>query len=173
MKRETVFSECRKYRYTLWREWDIDLLSGSADDLRHGEKFVMFIGLNPSTANETEDDPTIRRCVSFSKRWGYGAFCMTNLFAFRATDPKEMKKHPTPEGSMDAFYLSWIAQHAGLIVAAWGKHGAHLNQDKITLDFVSKLGNVYHLGLNKDGTPKHPLYLKSDSRPFILKPLTQ
>ena len=76
-----TFSECRKYRYTLWRRWDGLFASG----------YAMFIGLNPSTADETNDDPTIRRCIGYARDWGYGGLCMTNLFAFRATLPKNMK----------------------------------------------------------------------------------
>lgn len=70
-----IFSPCGRYRYTLWREWI------------GGEGFVQFIGLNPSTATDTEDDPTIRRCINYAKSWGYGGMCMTNLFAYRATLP--------------------------------------------------------------------------------------
>ena len=78
----------------------------------------MFIGLNPSTADETIDDPTIRRCISFSKDWGYGALCMTNLFAFRATDPAVMKAHPEPVGEANDGTLVEFALSAGVVVAA-------------------------------------------------------
>ncbi len=75
MKSDAELSKCRAYRYALWRTWD------------ESKPFAMFVGLNPSTADELEDDPTIRRCINFSKLWGYGGLCMVNLFAYRATDP--------------------------------------------------------------------------------------
>src|SRR5690348_9819680 len=97
MTMETVFSQCRKYRYTLWRQWG-DVRSGFAMELWPADRadksrqYVQFIGLNPSTADETQDDPTVRRCIGFSKAWGYGALCMTNAFAWRDTDPEKMKR---------------------------------------------------------------------------------
>ena len=77
--RHAVFSPCRTYRYALSRVWAAD------------KPYALFIGLNPSTADETLDDPTIRRCIDFAKRWGYGGLVMANLFAYRATEPSEMK----------------------------------------------------------------------------------
>ena len=83
-----TFSHCRKYRYTLWRNW--------AGLMPTGKGYAMFVGLNPSTADETNDDPTIRRCIAFAKAWGYDALCMTNIFAFRATNPMVMLAQPAP-----------------------------------------------------------------------------
>src|ERR1700721_1231138 len=126
--RKTILSDDRKYRYTLWREWgairggfrfdpNIDFYKGSPD------QFVQFIGLNPSTADETKDDHTIRRCMNFAKSWNFGAMCMTNLFAFRATEPSDLRKEQFPIGD-DNFSHVWnIAAEAGLILAAWGRHG--------------------------------------------------
>jgi hypothetical protein len=82
MTRETVFSPDRKHRYPLWREWQ-DIFSQEF-------RFVNFICLNPSTATETIDDPTIKRCMRFSRRWGYDGMCVTNIFAYRATNPVDM-----------------------------------------------------------------------------------
>ena len=107
--RQTVFSSCRRYRYVLWREW------GAGNP-----SYALFIGLNPSIADEIEDDPTIRRCVDYAKRWGYGALCVVNLFAFRATDPKDMKAEPRPIGRRNTSWILKMAQEAGVIVAAWG-----------------------------------------------------
>ncbi len=115
-----TLSNCRRYRYDLWRRWD------------DSKPFAMFIGLNPSTADETLDDPTIRRCINFAKSWGYGGLCMTNLFAFRATDPADMKTHEEDRWACDANLLQ-IANHsakAGVVVAAWGVHGVHCNRDR-------------------------------------------
>jgi hypothetical protein len=166
----TVFSPCRKYRFTLWRDWDSDLLTGCSDDLPNSDKYVQFIGLNPSTADETINDPTIRRCVDFSKRWGYGAFCMTNIFPFRATDPNDMMEHAEPAEMRieNAKWVERIAEGAGLIICAWGKHGSHLKRGEKFIEHLRdiKQFNVHHLGLNGDGSPKHPLYLKSTTRPI-------
>ena len=85
-----VFNETRTHRYTLWRTWDSSL------------PYCQFIGLNPSTADETKDDPTVRRCIAFSKMWGYGALCMTNLFGFRSTDPAGLLTVEDPVGDNDA-----------------------------------------------------------------------
>ena len=80
----------------------------------------MFVGLNPSTADETNDDPTIRRCISFAQAWGYEGLCMTNLFAFRATEPSDMMKSPDPVGPENDQALINLAESAGVVVAAWG-----------------------------------------------------
>ena len=146
------FSPCRDYRYTLWRWWDQE------------KPYVMFIGLNPSTADEIEDDPTIRRCINFAKSWGYGGFCMTNLFALRATDPKNMINHSVPIGQSNDMWITDIASDAGIISAAWGTNGNHLNRDKDVLELLDKM---YCLGKTKDGFPKHPLYIKADTQPVI------
>lgn len=150
--RRCEFSPCRAYRYTLWREWDM-----------MNSEYAMFIGLNPSTADETQDDPTIRRCIDFSKQWGYGAFCMTNLFAFRATDPKDMKAQKDPVGPNNDKWLELCAKNAGVIVAAWGRHGKHKNRQFDVLDMHFLQFRLKSLGENSDGTPKHPLYLRRDS----------
>lgn len=170
MKRETIFSPCRKYRYTLWREFEPELARTELQD-----SYVQFIGLNPSTADETNDDPTIRRCIAFARAWGYGAFCMTNVFSFRATDPQVMKENCT-DGNIEAVIahtnnlrqIGLVAIDAGLIVAAWGTHGSHLDGGNTVKTFIEKFGlKLHHLGLNSDGSPKHPLYLKKSTVPTI------
>lgn len=122
----------------------------------------MFVGLNPSTADETQDDPTIRRCIAFAKSWGYAGLCMTNLFAFRATDPKDMMVAADPVGPENDGYLLALAGDTGVIVAAWGANGTHLGRDAD----VCKLLPVLHcLALTKDGHPGHPLYLRKTLTP--------
>lgn len=148
------FSPCRRYRYELWRRW------GSG-------KFCMFIGLNPSTADELNDDPTIRRCIAYAKSWGYDALCMTNLFAFRATQPKDMMAEPDPVGPENDSYLSRLSKDAGVIVAAWGKDGRFKDREKAVLKLIPGLS---YLKLNKDKTPAHPLYLKSCLTPIPFDP---
>ena len=151
MKTGAEFSDCKKYRYALWRHWD----------WQGHDNCVMFIGLNPSTADETEDDPTIRRCIRFAKDWGYGGLMMMNMFAFRATDPKKMKvaRDPVGPGNDEAF--GYRRTHAGLIVAAWGQHGSPARGEKICQLLASP---IYCLGRTKNGSPKHPLYLAADSK---------
>jgi hypothetical protein len=122
----------------------------------------MFIGLNPSTADEVQDDPTIRRCIGYAKEWGYGAFCMTNIFAFRATDPRVMKTQADPVGPENDKWLTECAKDAGLIVAAWGAHGGHRNRDEEVIKLVD---NIMCLGTTKDGYPRHPLYLPKTAKP--------
>lgn len=150
MNRETIFSADRTYRYTLWREWI------------GGQGYCMFIGLNPSTADETQDDPTIRRCIGYAKSWGYSALCMTNAFAFRATDPKVMLAAAYPIGQENDVHLLRVSQGAGVIVAAWGSHGTHRGRDQEVRRMLPKL---HCLSLTKAGQPGHPLYLKASLVP--------
>jgi hypothetical protein len=158
MKIETKFSPDRAYRYTLWREWELPIAVN---------KFCMFIGLNPSTADESKNDQTIRRCMGFAKSWGYDALCMTNLFAFRATKPSSLKKSKEPIGIENTpEKLLEHAAKASLVIAIWGRNGKFKNRDehvkKVLLSYGIKL---HHLGLNKDGTPKHPLRLAANTKP--------
>ena len=148
-----TFSPDRKYRYTLWRWWS-------------RKPFAMFIGLNPSTADETNDDPTIRRCISFASDWGYGGLCMTNLFAIRATDPKKMIEHPEPIGPDNDAWLLRLSQQAGIVIAAWGTRGVHQHRNEIVCSMIK---NLNCLGLTKEGHPRHPLYLPKNVEPRTLK----
>ncbi|MBI5902597.1 MAG: DUF1643 domain-containing protein [Deltaproteobacteria bacterium] len=152
VERKTILSTCRQYRYCLWRDWDMT-----------NSSHAMFVGLNPSTADEVEDDPTIRRCVNYAKRWGYGALCMMNLFAYRATEPAMMKAQAKPVGADNDRWLVEAAKDAGIIVAAWGAKGTHLQRDQAVRLLLA--GRVSCLGKTKDGHPKHPLYVKADVKP--------
>lgn len=128
----------------------------------------MFIGLNPSTADETLDDPTIRRCVGFAQDWGYGALCMTNLFAWRATQPNDMKRESNPVGQDNDSWLLKLSSKAGIVIAAWGTHGCHMHRDLTVKQLLGNVGvKLHHLGLSKDGFPKHPLYLPKTSKPTL------
>lgn len=150
----TTFSPCRTYRYTLWRDWS-DLMVPSTG-------YLMIIGLNPSTADETQDDPTIRRCIGFAKAWGFTALCMTNLFAFRATDPKDMKAAADPIGPDNDHHLHEKAAGAGMVLAAWGNHGSHLGR---AAQVIKTISNLHCLRANADGSPQHPLYLPAHLKP--------
>lgn len=157
MSSTAVFSPCRRYRYSLFRQWS----------MAHGG-FAAFIGLNPSTADETNDDPTIRRCVGFAKAWGFDALVMLNLFAFRATDPDEMRRADDPVGPENDEWIAKSVNGAGIIVAAWGTHGAF--RPARVKAVRALVPTLYHLGLSKDGHPKHPLYLKASTVPKEWKP---
>jgi hypothetical protein len=123
-------------------------------------KVMMLIGLNPSPPDEHNDDPTIRRCIRFAMGLGYGSLCMMNLFAYRATDPEEMKNQDDPVGINNDSWLRTVADAADVIVAAWGIHGAYMGRGAIV---KSILPPMKCFGLTKEGHPKHPLYLPSNS----------
>ena len=154
MKRDATFSDCRTYRYALWRLWD------------ETKPYAMIIGLNPSTANETEDDPTIRRCINFASDWGYGGLCMVNLFAFRATEPKVMLSASDPVGAENDSWLQALAKDAGVIVGAWGNDGGFNNRSS---DVMGMLPEMRCLKQNKTGEPAHPLYQPRSATPVLFE----
>jgi len=123
----------------------------------------MFIGLNPSTADENNDDPTVRRCIRYAFDWGYGGLCMANIFAFRATDPVEMKRAADPIGPENDKYLIELSEGAGIVVIAWGNHGSFHDRGNQVLKL---LDDFFYLGLTKSKQPKHPLYLRKDLKPI-------
>ena len=145
INKNATFSSCRTYRYSLSRIWD------------KKKKFVLFIGLNPSTADEKVDDPTIRRCVNYAKNWGYGGFLMVNLFAYRTTLPSKRKKVKYPIGKNNDKYIVKLSKKADITIAAWGNNGKLYSRDKQVLSLVP---NLMCLKINKSGQPAHPLYLK-------------
>ena len=147
VNKNATFSDCRKYRYALSRTWDSK------------KKTILFIGLNPSTADEKIDDPTIRRCINYAQNWGYGSFLMVNLFAYRATIPTELKNVKNPIGNDNDLYIIELLKKADLAVAAWGNEGSHLNRDKEVKKIIP---NLMCLKINKSGQPAHPLYQKKD-----------
>ena len=154
-----AFSPCRTYRYDLWRVWS-----------PRGGK-VAFIGLNPSTADEYTNDPTIRRCIGFAKKWGYGGMHMLNIFAYRATDPKVLKQWPTPAGPENDRFLYEIAKSSDLVVCAWGSHGEYLDRGVEVAQYLTRSGIMLHcLKKTKGGHPGHPLYLRGDLEPFPYQP---
>ena len=130
----------------------------------------MFIGLNPSTADETNDDPTIRRCIGYAKSWGFGGIYMLNLFAYRATEPQELKKVTDPIGSENnkflKYYLNYLSPER-LNIACWGMRGAFMNRSETVIELLG-INNLSCLGITKDGYPKHPLYLKRNLKPVSL-----
>ena len=153
MMKKTTFSLDRKYRYTLWRNWG---------GMFEPEEYVMFIGLNPSTADEVKNDPTVRRCIGYAKDWGYTAICMTNIFAYRATLPGDMMAVSDPVGPQNDSALVEVAQDACIVIAAWGVNGSYLNRGE---EVQKLLPNLHYLKLTKEGFPAHPLYLPKNLKP--------
>lgn len=145
------FSPCRRWRYSLFREFD----SGSGT--------VAFIGLNPSTADETTNDPTVSRCLRFAHAWGFGQMHMLNIFAWRDTDPHGMKAAGDSVGPNNDRELRRTALSADLVVACWGVHGAHLGRGEYVANQLLADVPLQCFGLTKEGHPKHPLYLRADS----------
>ena len=153
-KNDAKFSPCRKYRYVLYRIWD------------KSKPLVMFIGLNPSKADETRDDPTIRRCINFAKSWEYGGIFVTNLFAYRTNIPKKMKSYDDPIGEENDKWIKIISKKASIIIAAWGNEGVYLNRARVIEESIS---NLKCIKKNKSGEPSHPLYLKANLKPISMK----
>jgi hypothetical protein len=141
-----IFSDCHKYRYVLWRTWDED------------RPILTFIGLNPSTANKTEDDNTIKRVRAIAKHSGYGGIIMLNLFAIISSDPAVLKTCADPLGDND----KWLNKYRdGDIVFAWGNFKEAIERAKVV---SAMFPTAYALHINKNGSPKHPLFCRIDSR---------
>jgi len=151
-KSSAVISECGSYRYRLERVWEAE------------KERVAFIMLNPSTADASQDDPTIRRCIGFAKAWGFGGLIVGNLFALRSTDPKALYGHNDPVGPENDEYLRRIAQRAETVVCAWGTHGA-LNGRGVHVANLLDNYNLAALKLTASGHPGHPLYVASSTEP--------
>lgn len=147
------FSRCGTYRYALWRVWD------------EAAPLLNVIGLNPSTADATRDDPTIRRCVAFARRWGYGGVVVTNLFAFRAIRPVTLARAPDPVGPRNDRVLSRHATRADGVLAAWGAKGSLRGRDAAVLAAL-RGRPLWSLGRTSTGAPRHPLYVRADALPL-------
>jgi hypothetical protein len=154
------FSEDRLFRYTLERVWWAD----------PPQPKVAFIGLNPSTADEVQDDPTVRRCIRYAKAWGYGGMIMLNIFAYRSTNPRGLyRPRGDVVGPMNDYWITQTVQRrdVDMVVACWGSHGKYRNRG------IDVIGNVLSSGVSllrlgpvtKLGHPRHPLYLKGDLKP--------
>jgi hypothetical protein len=149
--RSAVLSDCGKYRYVLTRRVGV------------GQGTATFILLNPSMADATTDDPTVRRCAGFSRLWGCGRLAVLNLFAVRATDPRRMTVASDPIGPENKAWIekTLTERGDGPVVCGWGVHGAHMEQDLTVLGWLDDLEVVpVALGVTKDGHPKHPLYAR-------------
>lgn len=150
-----AFSKCKMYRYRLWRIWD------------DKKPKVLFIMLNPSTADSTMDDPTIRRCIGFAKSWDYGGLYVGNLFPYRCSQPKGLFKSINAKGEQNQAHLLEMSKLCKIGICAWG------NQPIIDkIDPKHRLDDLniplYYIDLSLGGTPKHPLYLDSTLSPKLL-----
>lgn len=164
MTGRAVLSPDGLYRYALEREWPRTLLDR---DLGR----VLFVMLNPSTADGLRDDPTVRRCVDFAQRWGYSSLTVVNLFAWRATDPRELALVPDPVGPDNDAWIRARATVADRVVAAWGARGDLLARDRVVLELLRGLGHdVRCLGVTRAGMPRHPLYLPGKACPRVSYP---
>ena len=157
MVREAIISKDGTYRYGLLRVWDESL------------QRVLFIMLNPSTADAYIDDPTIRRCIGFAKSWGFGSIAVANLYPLRSTDPEKLLWHSNPLGVSNNEYIIEMASRCSLIVTAWGNGKIVERLEKAYPAYKPLKGlkthELHYLELSKTGDPKHPLYLKGDLRP--------
>ena len=152
-----VYSDCERYRYALTRVWDPE-----------GEK-ALFVMLNPSTATEIQNDPTVERCERRARTLGFGAFRVCNIFAWRDTDPRDMRRADDPVGRPENDEAIIAGCHwAHTIVCAWGTHGEHLGRGPEVERLMRGTGRpLHHLGLTKAGHPKHPLYIAYTQSPQV------
>ena len=153
------FSRCRRWRYLLWRRWD-------------GTKPVAnFLMLNPSTADEFKLDPSCTRARNYAERWGYGGLIVTNIFGWRATDPKVMRSVKDPVGRGNNAAIVRAAREAAIVVCAWGSHGEHRERGKEVIRLLFREGIQLHsLRVTAAGHPSHPLYLPQTLTPAVFPP---
>jgi len=143
-----VYSDCERFRYSLTRVW------------QPAGKRVLFVMLNPSTATEVQNDPTVERCERRARTLGFGSFQVTNIFAWRDTDPRKMRAASDPVGPHNDATITNGAAWADQVIAGWGAHGAHQDRGAAVEALLRNADRpVHHLGLTKQGHPKHPLYI--------------
>ncbi len=145
-----IFDHSSTYRYLLWRSWSQSPKVG-------------FVMLNPSQADATLNDPTIRRCIGFAQSWGYGGLEVVNLFAYRTKSPAHLQQIKDPIGADNDRYLLTLAKRVDTIVLAWGNAGTLKGRDRAVMQQLNSQQNVFCLGITKTGQPRHPLYLKRDT----------
>jgi hypothetical protein len=159
LERDAVLSDCGTYRYLLRRTWD------------HGKPRALFVMLNPSTADASVDDATIRSCIRLSKGFGYGSFEVVNLFGFRATDPAELAKAADPIGPDNERISVAAVERCDIAICAWGAHPMAARKSNFVGGMIrARRPAAYCLGLTKAGAPKHPLYIKSGTPLQVYQP---
>lgn len=142
------------YRYSLIHKWN-----GAPD------KKLVFLMLNPSTADAFKADPTVARCMVWAQKWGYGELEVVNIFAYRATKPSVMKKVEDPVGPLNNAFIKGAADTAGLIVCGWGAHGDYRGRGREVASRILRVENLTCLETISGGHPKHPLYIKGNLKP--------
>lgn len=153
-----TFSSCAKYRYSLWRTFCF------------GPRRCVFIMLNPSTADHLTNDRSVAKCEKYARKWGYDSMAVLNLFAWRATDPRKMKKVALPVGPENDAQILEACKDAALVVAAWSNHGRHLNRSLCVRTLLRRAGIKLHaLHVNITSEPAHPLYLPYSLKPKVFK----
>lgn len=157
-----MFDSTRTYRYLLNRATGLPT--------RHGVTFLM---LNPSVADETADDPTIRRCLGFAKAWGFGFLRVVNLFAYVSTSPEALLSAPDPVGPANDDAINLATRYSSFTILSWGAHVRALAQPRehqVLVQLISAGVDLRYLKLTQDGVPGHPLYLKKTLNPLPWKP---
>jgi hypothetical protein len=150
-----IFSPCLRYRYSLWRIWNPEL------------PVCMFLMLNPSTADDQENDSTVERCQRRAVQMGYGGLRVANLFAWRSTDRSVLAGLEDPVGPNNDAAILQAARSSAIVICAWGADGKLLQRDRIVVDYLHRNGFSLHaLSINLDGSPKHPLYVSYSDMPF-------
>ncbi|MEL6454534.1 MAG: DUF1643 domain-containing protein [Cyanobacteria bacterium J06623_5] len=158
MKRTAIFDNTGQYRYQLGRQW------------QPAEKEVAFIMLNPSRADDSVDDPTLRACIQFAQKWRYGSLSVVNLFGYRTPHPRELAHAAYPVGTENDIHLLEVATEADRIVLAWGNWGRLHGRDRTILTLLSPHQHkLTYLQRNHSGQPRHPLYIRRDviPKPFL------
>lgn len=161
MERGAIISECGRYRYDLWRKWEAPALGLSVP-------CVMFVMLNPSTADGEVDDPTIRKCIGFAKRWGYGMIRVVNLFAYRSTKPPTPTDRRTLDlvGPYNVGHIRQAMVTQNTCVVAWGRQPSTLLGElpQTIAHEANELDlKLWCLGTTKNGSPRHPLFVPYDT----------
>lgn len=155
MHKSAVFDSSRTYRYQLMRTWSPEAA------------IVAFVMLNPSQADEQEDDPTIRRCLHFAQAWGYGSLMVVNLFAYCTTHPQALKQAQAPIGLENDAYLQAAIEQCDRMILAWGNHGSWQQRDAAVLNLLAPwYPKLYCLGYTQTHHPRHPLYLPRTTSPI-------
>lgn len=160
MLKDATLSDCNQYRYNLFRKWNID-----------GNNLISFIGLNPSTADANNDDPTLIRCINFSKSLGYDGLILVNLFAYRSPSPKVMKAVEDAVGVKNDIYIIDAIRKTNKTILCWGNNGNHNFRDTELMKMIKTYrNNFYCFGKTAKNCPKHPLYLPKNTtlEPFYM-----
>lgn len=147
-----VISPCGFYRYRLWRRWDLE------------GRVALWVMLNPSTADASTNDPTILAIIDFAKRWGFGGIEVVNLYAYRTKSPDVLKAAGYPVGPDNDMTIRALVKQNRHVVCAWGSK-AQPERAQAVHELIAAHADPQYLQLNKDGSPKHPLYVKRDTEP--------